>query len=135
MLTGSGHGRKVLSLSGPGVKNAPAPTWVIPFPTYAPGFNPVEYLWSYLKVNPMANLALMEATALVDAPRPASWSGQRRSSLLRSFVAHCPLPLRPQSGFILCREWNNGFAPKSSPISVESPESIARHTVRSCRAE
>ncbi len=67
---------------------------VFPFPAYAPELNPVEYLWSYLKVNPMANLALLEVPALADVTRRASHSVQRRPSLLRSFIAHSPLSLR-----------------------------------------
>ena len=67
---------------------------VFPFPPYAPELNPVEYLWSYLKVNPMANLALLEVPALADVTRRASRSVQRRPSLLRSFIAHSPLSLR-----------------------------------------
>jgi transposase len=67
---------------------------VFPFPPYAPEINPVEYLWSYLKVNPLANLALLELSTLADATRRASRSVQRRPNLLRSFLAHSPLSLR-----------------------------------------
>jgi hypothetical protein len=67
---------------------------VFPFPAYAPELNPVEYLWSYLKLNPLANLALMEVPTLADATRRAGRSVQHRPSLLRSFVAHSPLSLR-----------------------------------------
>ncbi len=67
---------------------------VFALPAYAPELNPVEYLWSFLKVNPMANLALLEVPALTDATRRASRSVQRRPGLLRSFVAHSPLSLR-----------------------------------------
>jgi len=63
-------------------------------PPYAPELNPVEYLWAYLKVNPLANLALTEVPALADATRQASRSVQRRPLLLRSFLAHSPLSLR-----------------------------------------
>ena len=65
-----------------------------PFPAYAPELNPVEYLWSYLKVNPLANLALMEVPTLAEETRRASRSVQGRPTLLRSFVAHSPLSLR-----------------------------------------
>jgi len=67
---------------------------VFPFPAYAPELNPVEYLWANLKLNPLANLALMEVHTLADATRRASRSVQHRPSLLRSFVAHSPLSLR-----------------------------------------
>ena len=67
---------------------------VFPFPAYAPELNPVEYLWAYLKLNPLANLPLMELPTLADATRRASRSVQHRPDLLRSFVAHSPLSLR-----------------------------------------
>jgi hypothetical protein len=67
---------------------------IFPFPAYAPELNPVEYLWAYLKLNPLANLALMEVPTLADATRRASRSVQHRPGLLRSFVAHSPLSLR-----------------------------------------
>jgi hypothetical protein len=67
---------------------------VFRFPAYAPELNPVEYLWANLKLNPLANLALMEVRTLADATRRASRSVQRRPNLLCSFVAHSPLSLR-----------------------------------------
>ena len=67
---------------------------VFAFPAYAPELNPVEYLWAYLKLNPLANLALMEVHTLADATRQASRSVQHRPDLLRSFLAHSPLSLR-----------------------------------------
>ena len=67
---------------------------VFSFPPYAPELNPVEYLWAYLKLNPLANLALREVPTLADATRRASRSVQHRPNLLRSFVAHSPLSLR-----------------------------------------
>jgi len=66
---------------------------VFSFPPYAPELNPVEYLWAYLKLNPLANLALMEVPTLADATRRASRSVQHRPNLLRSFLAHSPLSL------------------------------------------
>lgn len=65
-----------------------------PLPAYAPELNPVEYLWAYLKTNPLANLAPMEVSSLALGTRRASRSVQRRPSLLRSFLAHSPLSLR-----------------------------------------
>lgn len=67
---------------------------VFPLPAYAPELNPVESLWAYLKLNPLANLALLDVHTLADATRRASRSVQRRPTLLRSFLAHSPLSLR-----------------------------------------
>ena len=63
-------------------------------PPYAPELNPVEYLWGYLKRNPMANLAIPDVDELADATRSHARSVQRRSDILKSFVRHSPLPLR-----------------------------------------
>jgi transposase len=64
------------------------------FPSYAPELNPVEYLWSYSKTNPLANLAVYEVTELAAAARTCSRSIQRKPELLRSFIRHSPLFLR-----------------------------------------
>ena len=64
------------------------------FPPYAPELNPVEYLWSYLKTNPLANLPAEEVCALADAARHHGRSVQRKQHLLRSFLKQSPLPLR-----------------------------------------
>jgi transposase len=64
------------------------------FPPYAPELNPVEYLWSYLKTNPLANLACPEVVALAAAGRRHARSLQRKTGLLRSFIRHTPLSLR-----------------------------------------
>ncbi len=61
---------------------------------YAPELNPVEYAWSYLKMNPLANLAAPELDVLADSARRAARSVQRKPHLLRSFLAHSPLSLR-----------------------------------------
>lgn len=63
-------------------------------PPYAPELNPVEYLWGWLKINPLANLAATDLTALADTTRCHTRSVQRKPELLRSFVEHSPLPLR-----------------------------------------
>ena len=63
-------------------------------PPYAPELNPIEYLWGYLKTNPMANLALADVDALADVARSHARSLQHRSDLLKSFVRHSPLSLR-----------------------------------------
>ena len=63
-------------------------------PAYAPELNPVEYLWSYLKMNPMANLAPEDVETLTRQTRRHGRGIQRKGSLLRSFIDHSPLPLR-----------------------------------------
>jgi transposase len=65
-------------------------------PAYAPELNPVEYVWSYLKVNPMANAALLDLDSLTATTRHHARSLQRRDTLLRSFIHHSPLFLRLQ---------------------------------------
>jgi transposase len=64
------------------------------FPPYAPELNPVEYLWSYLKTNPLANLAYPEVALLAAAGRRHARSLQHKPGLLRSFIRHSPLALR-----------------------------------------
>lgn len=64
------------------------------FPAYAPELNPMEYGWSWLKTNPLANLPCPTVVELADAARRHSRSLQRQHDLLRGFVRHSPLPLR-----------------------------------------
>jgi transposase len=63
-------------------------------PPYAPELNPLENVWGYLKCNPMANFAPTEPDALLQKTRRSGRSLQRKPCLLRSFIKHCPLPLR-----------------------------------------
>jgi len=56
--------------------------------------NPVEYVWSYLKMNPMANFAPVDIDTLVSITRHHSRSLQRKQQLLRSFIKHRPPSLR-----------------------------------------
>lgn len=63
-------------------------------PPYAPELNPVEYIWSYLKVNPMANDPHMDTESLAKTTRHHGKALQRREHLLRSFLKHSPLFLR-----------------------------------------
>lgn len=63
-------------------------------PPYAPELNPVEYVWSYLKTNPLAHLAPWAVTDLAHEARQQARRLQHDQSLLRSFLSHCPLPLR-----------------------------------------
>lgn len=64
------------------------------FPPYAPELNPVEYLWSYLKTRPLANLACPNVSVLAAAGRRHARSLQHKPGLLRSFIRHAPLSLR-----------------------------------------
>jgi len=64
------------------------------FPAYAPELNPVEYVWSYLKTKPLANLACPDVDVLAVVGRRHARSVQRQPHLLRSFIRHSPLPLR-----------------------------------------
>ena len=63
-------------------------------PPYAPELNPIEYLWGYLKSNPMVNLAIPDIDELADVARSHARSLQHRCDLLKSFVRHSPLSLR-----------------------------------------
>lgn len=63
-------------------------------PPYAPELNPVEYLWAYLKTNPLANDPILDLHLLAHRTRCAAYSVQRRPELLRSFLRHTGLPLR-----------------------------------------
>jgi len=64
------------------------------FPSYAPELNPVEYLWSWSKMNPLANRAIHEVDQLAAVARNSTRSLQQREDLLRSFIQHSPLFLR-----------------------------------------
>lgn len=70
--------------------------WLQPcfFPSYAPELNPVEYAWSWLKNNPLANLARIELDALAADARQSARRLQHHPFLLRSFLHHSPLFLR-----------------------------------------
>ncbi len=63
-------------------------------PPYSPELNPVENVWSYLKMNPMANNASLDIDDLVQTARHHSRSVQRKPRLLLSFLKHSPLILR-----------------------------------------
>ncbi len=63
-------------------------------PPYAPELNPVEYLWAYLKTNPLANDPAFDLHTLARQARRAAYSVQRRQDLLRSFLRHTDLSLR-----------------------------------------
>jgi hypothetical protein len=64
------------------------------FPPYAPELNPVENVWSYTKMNPMANMTPKELDSLTRNTRQSIRSVQKRQSLLRSFFKQSGLSLR-----------------------------------------
>lgn len=68
---------------------------IVPYflPPYAPELNPVEYVWSYLKMNPFANVALIDLESLATDTRRHARRVQRKPDLLRSFLSHSPLSL------------------------------------------
>lgn len=64
------------------------------FPSYAPELNPVEYLWGWLKTNPLANRCAPHLDALTEDVRNASEPVSTNQTLLRSFIAAIRLPIR-----------------------------------------
>jgi len=64
------------------------------FPSYAPELNPAEGIWSYLKLNPLANLAPPDTTVLARVASRKVHILRRRQPLLCSFIRHSPLSLR-----------------------------------------
>ena len=63
-------------------------------PGYAPELNPVELIWGYAKMNPMANFAPTELPDLLKRTQQATRAIARHQPLLRSFIAHGQLSLR-----------------------------------------
>lgn len=63
-------------------------------PPYAPELNPVEYVWSYSKTNPLANASEMNVPELATRARRSVRSVQKKPYLLRSFIRASGLPLR-----------------------------------------
>lgn len=60
-------------------------------PPYAPELNPVEYVWAYLKRNPLANFAPAAVEELAGTARGSTRALQRDQTLLRSFLHQSPL--------------------------------------------
>ncbi|MFC1530038.1 transposase [Gemmatimonadota bacterium] len=60
-------------------------------PPYAPELNPVEYVWSHLKYNLLANLAPETLDELTDTSRHHGRRIQRKQELLQSLLFHSPL--------------------------------------------
>ena len=63
-------------------------------PPYAPELDPVELVWGYTKLNPIANCVRPDLAALVTATRRGTHYVARRPWLLLAFLAHGALPLR-----------------------------------------
>ncbi|MGH8251689.1 MAG: transposase, partial [Steroidobacteraceae bacterium] len=63
-------------------------------PAYAPELNPVEYLWAYLKTNPLANDPAFDLSSLAARARGAARSVQHQPALLLGFLRHAGLSLR-----------------------------------------
>jgi len=63
-------------------------------PPYAPELNPAEFLWAYLKRNPLANLAPRDAGHLTRLAARHTLKIAGRQALLRSFIRASGLPLR-----------------------------------------
>jgi transposase len=61
------------------------------FPPYAPELNPVEYLWSHLKLNHLANYAAADAYDLAVEAEFGLLDIQSDRQLLRSFLEASPL--------------------------------------------
>lgn len=55
-------------------------------PAYAPELNPVEYVWGYLKTNPLANRPEFDLDALTVSTRHYTRCLQNQPRLLRSFL-------------------------------------------------
>ncbi len=70
--------------------------WTEFLPPYAPELNPVEGLWGFLKMNPLANLAARDAEGLAGLADQFAADVQCDQILLRSFIKRTPLSLRLQ---------------------------------------
>jgi transposase len=61
-------------------------------PPYCPHFNPVEYLWSWLKYGKICNFAATDAASLDVVVRDHLDNACTRPALLQGFWDHCELP-------------------------------------------
>jgi len=71
-----------------------ADIWTEFLPPYAPELNPVELVWGYLKMNPLANLAAQDSDELCQIAGRAGRRLKKNEELLRSFIQGTPLSLR-----------------------------------------
>jgi putative transposase len=60
-------------------------------PAYAPELNPVEALWSYLKMNPLANWVPDDIEQLTRHAQRHADRIRRRPDLIRAFLSQTPL--------------------------------------------
>lgn len=58
------------------------------FPGYAPELNPTEWIWSYLKVGELANMACDTLPELRSLLENAKQRLQRKPNLIKSFIQH-----------------------------------------------
>jgi transposase len=65
---------------------------IVRLPPYCPHFNPVEYLWSWLKYGQLPNFAASDALMLEEAVRGRLSKAQSNHALLHGFWKHCELP-------------------------------------------
>src|SRR5262245_43510796 len=65
---------------------------LVRLPPYCPHFNPVEYLWAWLKDGQLPNFAAVDAAMLDEAVRSRLAIAQRNPQLLQAFWDHCELP-------------------------------------------
>lgn len=63
-------------------------------PPYAPELNPVEYAWSWLKMNPLANRCAQDIDDLTDAATDATHQMVSSQRLLTGFFHATKLPFR-----------------------------------------
>ena len=61
------------------------------FPPYAPELNPVEYVWGYLKMNPLGNMPVPDVTELATLARKNGRCLRHKQTLLHSFLKHSSL--------------------------------------------
>jgi transposase len=68
--------------------------WAELLPAYAPELNPVELIWGHAKTHTLANFAPLEVHDLAMQAHLSVLAIGEDQPLLRSFLKHCPLPLR-----------------------------------------
>jgi transposase len=58
------------------------------FPGYAPELNPTEWVWSYLKVGQLANVACDTLSELAELIQKAKRHLKQKPDLIKSFIQH-----------------------------------------------
>jgi transposase len=61
------------------------------FPPYAPELNPVEFMWSHLKQNHMANRSCYELNELFKKTKSSLCQIRGEKGLVGAFIRHSPL--------------------------------------------